>query len=103
MTKMTVSLDVRDDIRNGRDPFDRIMDTVADLRPDQNLVVVAPFEPIPLQAILSHQGFSHQGQPTPSGDWQVTFHRQYPPAEPTDSSTPPNQPEASSQKSPIKP
>ena len=43
-----VPLDVREDIKAGREPFPKIMRAVKALRNDQVLVLRAPFEPIPL-------------------------------------------------------
>ena len=64
MTKTTVKLDVREDIRNGREPFGKIMQTVARLKDNEQLLLIAPFEPAPLYAMLAQQGFSHQSTPT---------------------------------------
>ena len=75
MSQTTVKLDVREDIRNGREPFGKIMQTVARLKDSEQLLLIAPFEPAPLYAMLAQQGFSHQSKPTPSGDWEVLFTR----------------------------
>ncbi len=75
MSQSTVTLDVREDIRNGREPFGRIMQTVAALKPHEQLLLIAPFEPAPLYAVLAQQGFSHQSTPTAHGDWEVLFIR----------------------------
>ena len=69
----TVIVDVREDIRTGREPFSRIMQAVGALRPNEQLQVIAPFEPVPLFRVLEKHGFSHQSQPTASGDWKVLF------------------------------
>jgi uncharacterized protein (DUF2249 family) len=75
MSQTTIRLDVREDIRNGREPFGKIMQAVARLKDSEQLLLIAPFEPAPLYAILAQQGFSHQAKPTPSGDWEVLFTR----------------------------
>ena len=75
MTQKTVALDVREDIRNGREPFGKIMQTVASLKDNEQLLLIAPFEPAPLFAVLAQQGFSHQSKPTPAGDYEVLFTR----------------------------
>jgi uncharacterized protein (DUF2249 family) len=67
---------VREDIRNGREPFSRIMSTVAALKPNEKLLLIAPFEPAPLYAVLGQQGFSHQANSTEAGDWEVLFVRE---------------------------
>jgi uncharacterized protein (DUF2249 family) len=75
MTQQTVTLDVREGIRNGREPFAKIMQTVAALKDDEQLLLIAPFEPAPLFAVLAQRGFSHQAKPTPGGDYEVLFTR----------------------------
>lgn len=75
MRQRIVTLDVREDIRNGREPFAKIMQAVARLKDDEKLLLIAPFEPAPLFAVLAQQGFSHQAKAAPSGDWEVLFTR----------------------------
>jgi len=75
MSPRIITLDVREDIRNGREPFARIMQTVARLKDEDQLLLIAPFEPAPLFAVLAQQGFSHESKPTPSGDYEVLFTR----------------------------
>lgn len=75
MSNEIVTVDVRDDIRNGHEPFGKIMKTVARLRPDEKLLLVASFEPIPLTAVLAKQGFTHESRQIESGDWEVLFTR----------------------------
>ena len=66
-------LDVREDIRNGREPFPKIMAAVQSLSPGQALVLIAPFEPLPLYDVLGAKGFRHAARRTEDGDWHVTF------------------------------
>jgi uncharacterized protein (DUF2249 family) len=75
MSNDTVTLDVREDIRSGREPFSKIMAAVAGLKATQDLRLIAPFEPVPLFGILSQQGFSHRSSPTSAGDFEVVFFR----------------------------
>ncbi|HYG33968.1 MAG TPA: DUF2249 domain-containing protein [Clostridia bacterium] len=75
MSKKVVTLDVREDLRQGREPFSKIMQTVAGLSPGQDLLLIAPFKPAPLFAVLEQQGFSHQVKATPTGDFEVLFSR----------------------------
>ncbi len=70
-----LTLDVRDDVRAGRDPFARIMDAVASLEPDQSLVLINVFEPVPLYGVMSARGFEHDTGRLSDGDWQVRFFR----------------------------
>jgi uncharacterized protein (DUF2249 family) len=75
---MIVTVDVRRDIRLGHEPFGRIMSTVAQLSPGQKLLLLAPFEPLPLYRILEGRGFTHSAEEAPSGHWEVLFERQEP-------------------------
>ena len=75
MRKRTITLDVREDIRNGREPFAKIMQTVAGLKDNEQLRLLAPFEPAPLYAVLAQRGYSHKSKPTPAGDFEVLFTR----------------------------
>src|ERR1051326_4655845 len=72
----TVTVDVREDIRTGQEPFSKIMSVAAALGPAQELLLIAPFEPVPLFGVLKKQGFGHASHPLPSGDWEVRFTRQ---------------------------
>ncbi len=71
-----VRLDVRDDIRQGREPFARIMAAVKALGPDQVLVLRAPFEPVPLYNALGKRGFAHWTERPAPDDWSVWFYRE---------------------------
>jgi uncharacterized protein (DUF2249 family) len=75
MKDKIVTLDVRDDLRLGQEPFSKIMRAVALLKPDEALLLIAPFEPKPLFEVLGVQGFSHESKATESGDWEVLFER----------------------------
>ena len=75
MSSQTVTLDVREDIRNGGDPFSKIMNAVAQLRLEENLLLLAPFEPQPLFGVLAKQGFAHTAREIEGGDWEVLFTR----------------------------
>ncbi|MFN7141232.1 MAG: DUF2249 domain-containing protein, partial [Limisphaerales bacterium] len=76
MNKNALRLDVRADIQNGREPFSRIMQAVASLGQNEDLVLVAPFEPVPLLAVLAKRGFTHEAKELSGGDWEVRFHRE---------------------------
>jgi uncharacterized protein (DUF2249 family) len=70
-----VRLDVREDIRAGREPFARIMAAVDGLPPDSVLVLRAPFEPVPLYRVLGRRGFGHWAERHAADDWSVWFFR----------------------------
>jgi uncharacterized protein (DUF2249 family) len=69
-------VDARPLIAAGDEPFDLIMAAVAALDAQEELVVLAPFEPVPLEGVLGSQGFSYEAQEIGAGDWRVTFRRQ---------------------------
>jgi uncharacterized protein (DUF2249 family) len=73
MRRNVVTLDVREDLRRGREPFSKIMRAVADLKKNQDLRLITPFEPKPLFAVLEQQGFSHVSRAMDSGDWEILF------------------------------
>ncbi|HEX6972080.1 MAG TPA: DUF2249 domain-containing protein [Limnochordia bacterium] len=68
-----LTLDVRQDLREGKEPFGRIMAAVAQLAPGQSLRLLATFEPIPLLKVLGAKGFSHKARRIGEGDWEVLF------------------------------
>jgi uncharacterized protein (DUF2249 family) len=70
-----VTIDVRPDIESGHEPFNRIMRAVSSLTPGQKLLLLAPFEPVPLYRVMVSQGFSHVGEQAPSGHWEILFER----------------------------
>jgi len=72
----TVTIDVREDIRAGREPFSKIMNAAAALQAAEQLLVIAPFEPVPLFKVLEKQGFRHTSKAVTAGEWEVRFIRQ---------------------------
>lgn len=75
MTERFVTLDVRDDLRAGREPFPRIMAAVRGLAPDEGLELYATFEPRPLFGVMAELGFDVTSERLPNGDWRVRFSR----------------------------
>ena len=73
MSEKAKTVDVREDIRNGREPFRKIMSAVAQLRPGEQLLVIAPFEPVPLFHVMATRGFQHRAQQIQTGHWEVLF------------------------------
>lgn len=68
-----LTLDVREILRSGGEPFDAIMQAVASLAPGQSFRLIATFKPVPLFAVLSQQGFAHTEREIGGGDWEVLF------------------------------
>ena len=88
-----VNLDVREDVRGGREPFARIMEAVSQLKCDERLRLVVPFQPVPLFGVMAQRGFSHEARTLASGDWEVLFSRRSSsPPVPKKTSTPPPAP-----------
>ena len=69
-------VDARPIIAAGEEPFETIMSAAASLVDGEDLVVLAPFEPVPLEGVLSSQGFTYDPEAMGGGDWRVTFRRQ---------------------------
>ncbi|MEK7684610.1 MAG: DUF2249 domain-containing protein [Verrucomicrobiota bacterium] len=70
-----LELDTRPLFAAGQKPCDAIDQAVARLIPGQPLVLLVPFEPVPLYAKLKAQGFSHQARPLDDGTWRVEFRK----------------------------
>ncbi len=72
----TVDCDVRDDLRKGQEPFQRIMGAAVRVQPGQLLKLRAIFEPAPLYAVLGKKGFVHYTEKLAEDDWVVWFWRE---------------------------
>ena len=70
-----VEVDVREDLRAGREPFSKIMAAVAGLGDHEVLLLRATFEPIPLYTVLGRRGLTHEAQAKAPDDWSVWFWR----------------------------
>lgn len=75
MIKVPMVIDVREDLRSGREPFVRIMFALSKLAADEDLLLVAPFEPLPLYTVLERQGFGHAARMIGPDHWEVLFQR----------------------------
>jgi len=73
VTCRTRIVDARPILDRGEEPFEEIMRAVGETAPGERLVVLAPFEPVPLEGVLSSQGFTYEAGELPSGDWRVAF------------------------------
>lgn len=69
-----VEVDVREDLRNGHEPFSRIMAARHDVPPGGALRVRAIFEPVPLYAVMEKQGLTHHTEQLGPEDWSVWFY-----------------------------
>lgn len=70
-----IEVDVREELRAGREPFSRIMAAVSALEPHEVLHVRAIFEPVPLFTVLSKRGLTHESRAHAPDDWSVWFWR----------------------------
>lgn len=68
-------LDVRPDLRAGREPLRIILDAVKALPAGNIFRLRATFEPVPLFAVLGRQGFSYFSEELAADDWRVWFFR----------------------------
>lgn len=68
--------DVRDLIRRGIEPFPEIRQRVDALKPDEGLIVIAPFLPSPLVERLGGEGFTTKVERGRGPDWVVYFWRE---------------------------
>ena len=69
----TSELDVREELRAGKEPFARIMQAVAGVAPGGVFALRAIFEPKPLYALLGGKGFEAWTERLADDDWRVYF------------------------------
>jgi hypothetical protein len=67
--------DVRPMLQKGGEPLPEIVKRVESLKPDEGLIVVAPFLPSPLIEKLGSEGFESKVEPVHGGPWIVYFWR----------------------------
>jgi uncharacterized protein (DUF2249 family) len=68
-------LDVRPELEQGGEPFVSIMEAASTITPGGTLVIIAPFEPVPLYDVLGARGFSHETEKVAADEWIVQFTR----------------------------
>lgn len=68
-------LDVRQQLREGKEPFERIMAAGGDISERDVLRVRATFEPEPLYSVMASRGFDHWTEKLEEDDWRVWFWR----------------------------
>jgi Uncharacterized conserved protein (DUF2249) len=68
--------DVREMIQRGVEPFPEIRKRVDALKPDEGLILVAPFLPSPLVEKLNGEGFASKIERGRGADWIVYFWRE---------------------------
>jgi hypothetical protein len=69
-----IELDVREDLKNKIEPFQKIMEAIKELKNvNDTFILHAPFKPVPLFAVLKAKGFSHEEEEVEKKHWKVTF------------------------------
>ena len=68
--------DVRPLLAGGQEPLPEICKRVAVLKPNEGLIVVAPFLPSPLIEKLKSEGFDSKIERGSGADWIVYFWRE---------------------------
>jgi len=68
-----LTLDVRAILAGGGSPCGPIEEAIGRLIPGQTLVVLVPFEPVPLYTKLGMCGFTHETRRLEDGTWRVEF------------------------------
>lgn len=73
MNQKVVELDVREDINNKLDPFEKIMKAIRELKQDDLFILHAPFKPLPLYEVMKGKGFVHETEEIGKTHYKVTF------------------------------
>ncbi|HET9793285.1 MAG TPA: DUF2249 domain-containing protein [Thermoanaerobaculia bacterium] len=68
-------IDVRPILQSGGEPLDAILAAAETVAPGEALVVIAPFEPMPLYGLMRQMGFSRDVEELDGGGFRVTFTR----------------------------
>ncbi|MGG1675194.1 DUF2249 domain-containing protein [Neobacillus sp. NRS-1170] len=75
MEQRIIELDVREDLKNKIEPFQKIMVAIKELKKDDIFILHAPFKPVPLFAVLKAKGFTHEEEELESKHWKVIFRK----------------------------
>ena len=70
-----VELDVRPILREGGEPFARIMETVEHVPPGHVLRLRATFKPVPLFGVMRTRGWKYWIEHGEGDDWIIWFYR----------------------------
>lgn len=73
MEKSYIELDVREDLRLKKEPFDKIMGAVKSLKEGQTFILHAPFNPVPLHKVLKRKGFKYEAEKIERKHWKVIY------------------------------
>ena len=74
MEQKIIELDVREDLANKLEPFQKIMEAIKELKDANDIFILhAPFKPTPLFAVLKAKGFTHEEEEIDKKHWKITF------------------------------
>lgn len=71
-----IELDVREDLRLKKEPFDKIMGAVKQLKNGQDFILHAPFNPVPLHKVLGRKGFQYKAKKVERKHWKIIYSKQ---------------------------
>jgi hypothetical protein len=75
MEGKVVELDVREDVKNNLEPFQKIMAAVADLNKNDIFILHAPMKPVPLYTVMKAKGFDFNSEELDVKHWKVIFRK----------------------------
>ncbi|WP_077213748.1 DUF2249 domain-containing protein [Bacillus dakarensis] len=78
MEQKIIELDVREDLKNKIEPFQKIMEAVSSLKENDVFVLHAPFKPTPLFTVLKAKGFDHEEEELEKKHWKIIFTKRGP-------------------------
>lgn len=70
-----IELDVREDLLNNIEPFEKIMDAVEQLNDGEKFILHATFNPLPLHKVMKRRGFSYEAEEIKHEHWKVVYER----------------------------
>jgi hypothetical protein len=68
--------DVRPQLKRGAEPLLEILKRAQAIKPDEGLIIIAPFLPSPLIELLGSQGFASKVERGEGSSWIVYFWRE---------------------------
>jgi uncharacterized protein (DUF2249 family) len=68
-----IRVDVRPALIEGREPFGEIMAAKQKLQEGQSLLIIAPFQPLPLYSIFEAEGYRADSQQVSPEEWRILF------------------------------
>lgn len=69
-------IDVRPSLAAGRDPFTTVMAVAAEVPQGRELMIDAPFDPVPLRSVLERRGFTTFGRRLAERHWRICCRRE---------------------------